>query len=358
MCEDLLEKIENYPGPDHELQKVIINSVKKCGLGETLKAIYAQQIETGYILSNPTKITNQEKVVFDQDTLINFIAQWNPDRELRKNNKLLTEKGVVRKDVDPKDLINLNSNNVPCHLCKHNINLQKPKEITLDINLAGEQFFIGANFASIADNHFTIINKRHRLQKYRKKIPTIMVSLLEKTGDSFRIIYNGLAGASIEDHEHFQAVTRKMPIESIKIDPSDLVYNKNETRTFSPKYYSPLWIVEGKDKSKIATLVNDLVLQWQSINPENTENLLATKDNDLYKFFIFLRNKQKLYSEGKEGTMATFELSGFIVLSKSESEYQSLDERNTFDNISLEKIKEMLTAISPDKTSVSHKKSI
>jgi len=79
------------------------------------------------------------------------------------------------------------------------------------------------------------------------------------------------------------------------------------------------------------------------INPEHhTENLLVVKHPERYRLFIFLRDKRKLAGTGKTGAMASFEVSGNIVLSDRAAE------RTTFDNISQTSIQEMLAGIKPD----------
>jgi len=81
---------------------------------------------------------------------------------------------------------------------------------------------------------------------------------------------------------------------------------------------------------------------WHKLNPEyHTENLVAVKDHGRYRLFIFPRDKRKLAGAGKTGAMASFEVSGNIVLS------DMAVERTTFDNISLASIQNMLDGIKP-----------
>lgn len=336
------------------------------GLSYALLALYRQQVNSGFVLADPLKPKGKkEKRFFDPITDITFRLQWNPDRELRKNHALLIERGVIAENVDETKLITRDKSGTPCYLCKTNIDEQNPGEILLEIDLAGEKFYIGANFAYITNNHFTVMNATHQdpqtqipSQKYRKEIPTILNDFIDKTGGYFRAIFNGLAGVSIEEHEHLQVTTEKFPVEEIKIEDEDVVYKNNDIRVSRPKYYIPIWIVEGRDKIKIEIAVDRIVGAWHRLNEqEHTENIISAKLGYLYRTFVILRDKNKLAGDkaGKKGPMAAFETGGNIVLSyEPKVNIKDINEKQTFDNANLEKVKQLLKEISPDEQSCSH----
>ena len=215
--------------------------------------------------------------------------------------------------------------------------------------LAGEPFYAGANFASISNHHFTIFHGEHRPQLYRKKIFPIMEDFLNKTSGSFRIIYNGLAGASIEDHEHFQTTSIQFPIEVINFEEKDIIYQKEGVRILNPYYYLPLWIVEGNNKDKLNHILNHVIEQWHLKQPDyHTENILGIKENSLFRFFIFFRERRKLNVREKEGALATFEVAGLFVFSGFEKKVTGEKIRkNFFYLLSLDIIKNILKKVAP-----------
>lgn len=161
----LFEKIVKTPVEKRgEILKDLGKLKKMSGLKYALLALYKQQVNSGFVLAEILRtIKNAEKEFFDPDTNIKFRFQWNPNRELRKNHALLIERGIV-KNIDKSELINDG-----CYLCKANIDKQNPREILLEIEIAGEKLYAGANFAPITNNHFTIMNAVHCPQNYQKK---------------------------------------------------------------------------------------------------------------------------------------------------------------------------------------------
>ncbi|MHC4645224.1 MAG: DUF4922 domain-containing protein [Planctomycetota bacterium] len=324
------------------------------GLNYALLALYRQQVGSGFVLADPLKNdAKQDKEIYDPDTGITFRVQWNPHRELRKNHALLIEHKVIAENIDDGKLVNRDGKGRPCYLCKENIDVQNPGEILLEVVHGDERFYIGANFAYITDNHFTIMNAEHRPQAYRKEIPRILNAFTDGTDGYFRVIFNGLAGASIEWHEHMQATTAEFPIEHIRIHEKNLIHDSGDVRIARPAYYVPVWLIEGKDREKVETAADSVVRAWHGLNEqEHTENMIAVKSGEQYRIFVILRDRNKLASSraGKKGAMAAFETGGIIVLSYEPGpEMSDIDERRTFDNADLDTIKQMLEEISPDR---------
>jgi len=355
----LFEKIIKAPTEEREhISKYIGELRAKAGLSYALLALYRQQVNSGFVLADPLKIEGKsEKRFFDPDTGITFRLQWNPHRELRKNHALLIKHNVIAENVDKTKLINKDKNGKPCYLCKPNIDKQNPGEILVEIKLAGEKFYAGANFAYITNNHFTVINARHRPQQYRSQIPAILNDFIDKTDGHFRAIFNGLAGASIKSHEHLQATTEEFPVEQIKIEDEDVVHKSKDTTVSRPNYHIPIWVIEGRDREKTEIAADEIIGAWHESNKkDHTENIIAAKAGNLYRTFVILRDKNKLASErgGKKGAMAAFETGGNIVLSyEPEPGMNDLNEKHTFDNATLEAVKQLLKEISPHQQSCS-----
>ena len=350
----LFKKISETPT---ERRGYILKDVEilaeRADLAYALLALYRQQVNTGFVLADPLKPRGkEEKRFFDLNTGINFHLQWNPDWELRKNHELLIKRGVIAEYVDKVKLVNKDKNGKACYLCKENIDVQNPREILFKIELAGEKYYAGSNFAYIVNNHFTIMNAKHRPQKYRKKILEVSYDFIDKTNAYFRSIFNSLAGASIEEHEHLQATSEELPVEEIRGENKDVVYESNGIRISQPKYYIPLWIVEGTNKIIIEDAVDKIIIKWHGIDEQyHTENIISTRTDDKYRTFIILRDKRKLAGMGKKGPMATFEAGGKIILSyePSVNSKNETNEREIFDRATLETVKLMLVGISPEK---------
>jgi hypothetical protein len=325
--------------------------IKQQGLVYGLLALYRQQVNCGFVLADPLNRRGKEIKQFkDKTTGVKFRLQWNPDRELRKNHSLLISRGVIAKGVNKAKLVNIGKDGKPCYLCSKNISQLNPAEILLRLRLAGEYYFIGANFAYIENNHFTVMSSRHFAQSYKKRILVVLNDFVEQTDGYFRAIFNGRAGATILDHVHFHATTEPFPVEDIQIRKQDAVFQKGSVRVFRPFYYTPLWIIEGRDKDAVINAADRIISLWRKLNlREHTENVLAVKSNGLFRTFVFLRDTKRLTGEGKSGDVACFECGGSIVLSYQPSTEQKdeINERNTFDTADLVTVKTMLEDIAP-----------
>jgi hypothetical protein len=325
---------------------------EEAGLGYGLLALYRQQVNSGFVLGDPLSARGEiEKRFFDPDTGVNFRLQWNPERELRKNHKLLIERRVIKTDVEESKLINTDEAGKACYLCKRNIDEQNPGEILLEVELAGEKFYVGANFAYITNNHFTVMNAEHRPQQYRREILRIGNCFVDQTDGHFRVIFNGLAGASILSHEHLQATTEVFPVEQIRIEEKDVVYRDEDIRVSHPFYYTPVWVVEGTDGRATEIATDRIIQAWHQLNEQDhTENIISVKSEDTYRTFVLLRDRNKLAgnSAGKKGAMAAFETGGNIILSyEAAPGTDEINEKQTFDSAGLETIRQLLRAIAP-----------
>jgi hypothetical protein len=355
----LFERIAETPTARREGILRDVNRLKKSvGLGYSLMALYRQQVNSGFVLGDPLEMEGRNcRTIPDPGTGITFSVQWNPHRELRKNHALLVERQVMAENVDGSKLINKREDGTACYLCKTNIDEQNPGEILVGVELADEQFYVGANFSYITNNHFTVMNGRHRPQQYRKEIPQILNDFVEKTAGHFRAIFNGRAGASILWHEHIQVTTESFPIEQIRIDDAHIIHESGDTRVSRPDYYIPVWVVEGSDKERVGVITDRIIEFWHGLNQtDHTENIIAAKSAEQYRTFVILRDANKLSADkaGKKGALAAFETGGNVILSyQADPGANDVNERHTFDRATLETIRQLLGEISPDRQSCS-----
>ena len=338
-------------GQREQILKDVQELIRSRGAAYGLLALYRQQVNCGFVLADPLKTEGKEINRFkDKTTGISFRILWNPDRELRKNHKLLIERGVIAEDIDKSKLINLDEKGKPCYLCRENIAIQNPAEILFGLRLGGEDYYTGANFAYIENNHFTIMSGQHRDQKYGRHILAALNDFIEQTDGHFRAIFNGLAGASITSHEHLQATTEEFPVENIRIRKNDVIFQKDSLRIIRPFYYIPLWIVEGNDREEVINAADSIIVRWERLNPKfYTENIIVVKTDGLFRMFIFLRDTRCLAGEGKFGDMASFECGGDIVLSyePQSGEIQKINERKTFDTADINVVRALLGDVAP-----------
>jgi hypothetical protein len=177
-----------------------------------------------------------------------------------------------------------------------------------------------------------------------------MMDFLHQSSDNFRIIYNGLAGASIEVHEHFQTTSICFPVESICYNHQDILYARKNLWIIKPKYYLPLWIVEGDEQSKMISILDHLIKKWHSQKPnEYTENILAVKNDSLFRFFVFLRERSKLKTMEHVSALATFEAAGLFVFSDFLKKcIEGKSGKDFFSSLTLDIITNMLKKIAPN----------
>lgn len=327
---------------------------KSENIASALINLFKQQYESGFVLSDPSNDNLIEtKHFFDDKTNINFCAQWNPNRELRLNHNLLIKRGIINSDIDQSRLINF-QNNKPCYLCANNIAIQNPLEVLYPVQVAGSKYFIGANFAPITENHFTIMSEDHIPQNYNTSVLNSMFDFTDITKGIFKSIFNGRAGASILSHLHFQSTTRNLPIQEIHFRKNNLISESLGVMIYKPHYYLPLFLLEGEDKDHLVNCSNKIINLWSSLNPTtNTQNIITTKYGSMYRAYIFLRQTTKLIGTGKVGDMGTFESSGLLVLSKGDIVHgKATEEREFFENCSLDAIKNLLIQITPEQRDI------
>jgi hypothetical protein len=128
------------------------------------------------------------------------------------------------------------------------------------------------------------------------------------------------------------------------------MFQKRGLRVSRPFYYTPLWVIEGRNKTAVIKAADQIIIRWQKLNPQkHTENIIAVKTAGIFRIFIFLRDTRRLAGAGKSGDMASFECGGDIVLSYKRRKGQrgKHDEGKTFDNAKLDTVKALLADIAP-----------
>lgn len=315
---ELYERIARQPGSQRRQIAEDVARLGRISLAWALRALFRQQARSGYVLFDPAADPAERRCLDDPELGIILQLQWNPQRALRKQHRQLVERGVLAGSVDASKLIHRDSRGVGCYLCHENIALQNPREITLPLALGGDGYHLGANFAPIADNHFTVMSDVHRPQRFHPGIVRAGLELVAATGGEFRAVFNGRAGASIEAHEHLQATDLRFPIERLRVAAADLRWQDGATRLSLPPYYLPLWLIEGEDIEPLVRLADRCIRSWEALDPErHTENLIMAGGSGRYRLFVLLRDRRRLTTAPLRSAMASFEAGGLIVLSSA-----------------------------------------
>lgn len=314
------------------------------GLSWALQALFRQQVKAGYVLFDPAdQALLREKLLSAPDHRPALRLQWNPLREMRLDHQLLRERGVIATNIDPRLLINQNSAGNPCYLCPKNIAIQTPGEILLPQTFNGENYFLGANFAPITANHFTVISAEHRPQSYHIGSLRAGFELVAATGGKFRALFNGRAGASILEHEHLHASDTRFPLEDVPTVGAREIAAMQGARALQPDYPLPVWLTEGDDLDSVIALGDRLITSWHAADPHrHSENLLMSIDDGRHRLFVIPRDLARMTAPGRTAAMGSFETAGLIVLSHD-------SEHELFESADGETAQAMLAALCPER---------
>lgn len=312
------------------------------GLAAAMRALFRQQVEAGFVLFDPAAADALvERRFAAEGALPPLRLQWNPQRELRLDPQLLIERGVIAADVDQSLLVHRDERGRGCFLCRHNIALQAPAEVIYPLELAGEPYFLGCNFAPITDNHFTVIVEQHRPQRYHAGILRAGFALAVATEGQFRVLYNDRVGASILGHEHQHATDVRLPLEAVPAAP--LLHQGAGLRIAQPTYYLPVWLVEGERLEAVLQAGDRLIQAWLQLDPvHHSLNLLQSYDPapGTFRLYVVPRDRRRLTAPGRQAAMGSFETAGLVVFSHPE-------ERALFDTVDAASAPQLLASIAP-----------
>ena len=298
-------------------------------LATMLIELWARQGREGFLLSEPGVGASDLREWPDEQCGVGFRFRWLPHREIRGDVGELERRGIINADRDESGLFcdERDVKERPCFLCRRNIEVVFSKEELLALSLAGGEYFAGANFAWIAENHFTVMAAEHVDQRYDRGVLEAMLDLHRQTGGEFRVLFNGPgAGASIAWHLHFQITTESMPIESLAVG-AEAAYPTVVRR----------YVIDGE---KGVDEAHEFGQGWVADDVENhTVNLLVATVGGEVNVFVFPRDVRQATAAGK-GLVGGFEVAGDFVLS-------SAAERVTFENSSAEMARGILGEIRP-----------
>ncbi len=297
------------------------------GLAEQLIETWAEQGREGFLLSDPQTAEIGTKEVLDDACGVKFRFRWMPHREIRGDVAELERRGILNPQRDESKLFRdpRDPSGRHCFLCEQNVRECHPMERLVPIELAGEQYFAGANFAWIELDHYTVMTARHRDQGYARHELDAMLELHERTDRRFRVLFNGPgAGASIPWHLHYQITTSPMPIETMPVG--------------GERHYPT---VVYRFRAADADEAHRVMEAWLNRDPENnTVNTLITTPADETLIYFFPRDKRRAKAENK-GLVGGFEVAGDFVMSAPREEA-------AFNAASAEIARSILTQVRPE----------
>jgi hypothetical protein len=292
-------------------------------LSSVLVRVWRDQGRIGFLL--PASDEVEIRTVEDPISAVPFRFRWLPHRELRSDLAELEARGIVSTDRGDSELFG-DPRDRPgrfCFLCADNIRASNPKEELVPLRLAGRDYYAGANFAWIAEGHFTVMTAEHRDQEFTDDTLAAMLDLHARTDGEYRVIYNAPhAGATIPWHLHLQTSREPLPVEDL---PDG----------FEDRY--PTALRRFADRPGPAM---DLVTDWGRQDPANHRvNVLVAGPPATPTIHVFPRDIRRSHAAGK-GLMGGFEVCGDFV-------YSEAGKRAAFEAASAELARSILEEIRP-----------
>jgi len=285
------------------------------------------QGQEGFLLSDPEGI--EERALPDQHVGVAYRLRWMPHREIRSDTSELERRGILnpsRRDEilfrDPRD-----PSGRHCFLCRQNITECNPKERLIPVRLAGRDYVIGANFAWIEENHFTVMAAEHIDQDFTPHVLDAMVDLYRLAGGEYRVLYNGAqAGATIPWHLHYQVTTERLPIEDLP--------EGNEDRY--PAAVRRIQVDGAGTRDALKA-----VETWVGPDPEHRRvNVLVAGDARHPTIHVFARDRRLSHAKIK-GLMGGFEICGDLIYSEPEK-------RTIFETADAQTAREAIAEVRPE----------
>jgi hypothetical protein len=281
-------------------------------LGVRLVETWARQIEAGFILGDPNGPI-ETRLVADPECGVTFRLRWLPHRELRTDTAALERRGILNPNRDEAALFRdeRDPSGRHCFLCPENVHICHPIEELVPVHAGGRAWRAGANFAWLAQNHFTVMTEDHVDQRFDEAVMGAMLDLYEQTDAEFRIVFNGAyAGATIPWHLHLHITTDPFPVEGLLADHHD-------------DYPIPLRVFPVTES--VCSDVTRHVLDWEQRDPEHHRvNLLVAPCGGNPSVFVFLRDTRVTVARNK-GLMGGWEVAGDFAYSDRRKEFEIVD---------------------------------
>ena len=216
----------------------------------------------------------------------------------------------------------------PCFLCEAN----RPKEQqSLALN---EEFEWLVNPFPILPNHYTIVAKQHRPQRFLDAYEA-MIQATKKLPEGYIVFYNGpKCGASAPDHLHLQAgLGHEVPL----VKYAKGLSASEDIRTISPFDYLAYLINNAEDKEIFNNLYHSFPILEEEYEPRM--NVVAYRKGDKVKLVIIPRHAHRPRCYSAEGdaqyliSPGALDMCGLIITPRAE-DYERLTTQKAIDILS------------------------
>lgn len=297
-------------------------------LTELLVETWNAQARDQFLLLDPDEAEIESRRSVDPECEVVYRFRWMPHRELRADVGELERRGILDAARDQRGLFRdpRDPEGRHCFLCVENVRECHPKEVLLEVPLAGSTFYAGANFAWIERNHFTVMSAEHVDQVYSPEVLAAMLELHGATGGAFRVMFNGQgAGATIPWHLHLQITTEEFPIEGLA--PGAEARYSIPVLRFSPA-------TEGRAP------INEMVDSWLTpARAQHGVNVIVAGAADEPEVFVIPRDRRLSVASNK-GLIGGFEVAGTFVYSEPQM-------RREFETATHHTARQALTQVRP-----------
>ncbi|MBP6889057.1 MAG: DUF4922 domain-containing protein [Candidatus Moranbacteria bacterium] len=314
-----------------ELQAIL----NKHPLSDALRLLHAQQMDSGFIIDDLTAVRYFQCHGGDDAF---FIGQYNPNRRLRfkGNGRVTPPEGVATKTT----------RSTKCFICHENVGWQsRGVQFYFLFDVNGNSYAALCNPFPFMPTHMTIASTEHAPQSWHGKPEEELGKMTRIVTDLYDLavklpewicFYNGVgAGASIEEHLHFQAFMSPaghglFPIqhaarrieqkanESIgtpadDISPSVLVVDTQH-------YPLTTFRITGNRENTIRATIGRMREWSNTVGNAASANLIAIHEKSQVTFYLVPRNYRYSRSAGLQGIVGGMEVMGEFILSTPEED--------------------------------------
>lgn len=214
----------------------------------------------------------------------------------------------------------------PCFLCREN---RPVEQISFD---AGDGFELLLNPYPILREHFCVVSREHRPQKFRDCYGK-MLQIAGQLEPGYMIFYNGpRSGASAPDHLHMQ-IGRSEGIPLLDKLRENEPPAKDEPITIQP-FGFPVIVIKGSDPARLWDYISGMTVYNGDYEPRM--NVLSFNRDGQVITAIIPRSKHRpdcYYADGANKVMVSpgaVDMFGLVITPRKE-DFESLTERQVLD---------------------------
>jgi len=313
-------------------------------LPHALETLHQQQMDAGFIIDDLAGVRYFQCIHDHGDAY--FIGQFNPKRANRGAGS--------GRNVPPPGVETVATPSCKCYLCTDNVRWQsRGIQMYYQFMVNAHAFNAMCNPFPFMPNHVTIAAAEHEPQSWHKKavwegdkierLVTDLYDIAHQLKD-WVCFYNGVgAGASIEEHVHFQAF--KFP-DGHGLFPLQHIAGKVESRTRAATIMSDeisTTVIDANDypltsfritgeRTKAIKAVVERIKRWSAVvSGAASANLTAIWEDDALVIYLIPRNRFYSRSTGMAGTVGGLEVLGEFIFCTAEEDKIINEQRVNFE---------------------------